>query len=130
MLRFNWSCNQCGMSSGRRYSVERHIKTLHGGSGLAIPYEEYVLGRRTGNYIPKQRPRFRRFEDQIEHVIDEELRKKVIQTTVSEMMLNPSEAARITTIVRNILQRKTFRIQLDAVNNANRYIDSIFRGYY
>ena len=92
MRRFNWSCNQCGMSSGRRYSVERHIKTLHGGSGIAIPYEEYVLGRRSGNFIPKQRPRFRRSEDQIEHVIDQELRKKVIQTAVSEMMLNPSEA--------------------------------------
>ena len=80
------------MSSGRRYSVERHIKTLHGGSGIAIPYEEYVIGRRNGIYIPKQRPRFRRFEDQIEHVIDEELRKKVIQTAVSEMMLNPSRS--------------------------------------
>ena len=129
MRRFNWSCNQCGMSSGRRYSVERHIKTLHGGFGIAIPFEEYVLGRRNGIYIPKQRPRFRRFEDQIEHVIDEELRKKVIQTAISEMMLNPLESARIRTIVRNILQRKTFRIQQDAVNNANRYIDSIFRWY-
>jgi hypothetical protein len=118
------------MSAGRRYSVERHIKTLHGGSGLAIPYEEYVLGRRSGNYIPKQRPTFRTFEDQIEHIIDQELRKKVIQTAASEMMLNPLEAARIRAVVRNILQRKTFRIQQDAVNNANRYIDSIFRWYY
>ena len=92
MRRFNWSCNQCGMSSGRRYSVERHIKTLHGGSGIAIPYEEYVLGRRNGIYIPKQRPRFRRFEDQIEHVIDEEFRKKVIQTAVSEMMLRSTRS--------------------------------------
>ena len=81
-------------------------------------------------YIPKQRPRFRRFEDQIEHVIDQELRKKVIQTTVSEMMLNPLEVARITTVVKNILQRKTFRIQQDAVYNTKRYIDSIFRWYY
>ena len=130
MVRLNWSCNQCGMSSGRRYSVERHIKTLHAGYGMAIPYEEYVLGRRSGMYIPKQRPRFRRFEDQIEHVIDQELRKKVIQTTVSEMMLNPLEVARIITVVKNILQRKTFRIQQDAVYNTNRYIDSIFRWYY
>ena len=93
------------------------------------PMKNMYLEEEMVIYIPKQRPRFRRFEDQIEHVIDQELRKKVIQTAVSEMMLNPLEAERIRTIVRNILQRKTFRIQQDAVNNINRYIDSILRWY-
>ena len=27
------------------------------GFGIAIPYEEYVLGRRNGMYIPKQMPK-------------------------------------------------------------------------
>ena len=50
------------MSSGRRYSVERHIKTLHDGFGVAIPFEEYVIGRRNGIFIPKQMSRVARFQ--------------------------------------------------------------------
>jgi hypothetical protein len=115
------------MSSGRRYSVERHIKTFHGLSGMAIPYEEYVLGRRSGKIIPKQRPRIRSFEEQIENVIDQELTKKVIQMAASEMMLNPAQASRIRNAVTNILLTKIFKIQQDAMNNTNRYIDSMFR---
>ena len=34
--------------------ISRH---LHGGYGVAIPYEEYVIGRRNGIYIPKQMSR-------------------------------------------------------------------------
>ena len=48
---------------------------------------------------------------------------------VSEMMLDPLEVISIKTIVRNILQTKTFGIQQVAVNNINRYIDSILRRY-
>jgi hypothetical protein len=114
------------MSSGRRYSVERHIKTFHGWSGIAIPYEEYVLGRRSGKFIPKQRHRIRSFEEQIENIIDQELRKKVIQTAVSEMMSNPAEANRIRNAVNNILLSKTIKIQQAAMNNTNSYINSTF----
>ena len=37
-------------------------RTLHGGYGIAIPFEEYVIGRRNGMYIPKQMSRHLRFQ--------------------------------------------------------------------
>jgi hypothetical protein len=48
------------MSSGRRSSVTRHIRTLHQGMGGVIPFIEYVSGRRAGKYPPQERPRFNR----------------------------------------------------------------------
>jgi hypothetical protein len=39
------------MSSGRRYSVQRHVKNIHGGQGNIVPFTEYVVGRLSGHYI-------------------------------------------------------------------------------
>ncbi|TLX82141.1 MAG: hypothetical protein E6L04_10485 [Thaumarchaeota archaeon] len=50
------------MSSTRRFSVRRHIRTVHDGMGGIIPFVEYVIGRREGNYPPQERPRFSRSE--------------------------------------------------------------------
>lgn len=43
------------MSSGRRFSVERHIKNIHGGNGKIIPFVEYLAGRRDGKFSYKNR---------------------------------------------------------------------------
>ena len=49
-----WSCTTCGMSSGRKFSVQRHIQNygIHNGEGKAIPFVEYAVGRRQGYYEP------------------------------------------------------------------------------
>jgi hypothetical protein len=53
----NWSCSFCGMSSSRRFSIERHIGHIHKGKGIAIPFVEYLAGRRQGKYLPQKVPR-------------------------------------------------------------------------
>jgi hypothetical protein len=40
------------MLSSRRYSVQRHIRNLHGGKGLEVPYVDYMEGRLTGIHKP------------------------------------------------------------------------------
>jgi hypothetical protein len=52
MWKPNWACTTCGMLSSRRYSVQRHIRNLHGGNGLVVPYVDYLEGRLTGIYKP------------------------------------------------------------------------------
>ena len=54
--QLRWSCTACGMSSGRKYSVQRHIinYNIHNGGGNVIPFIEYTIGRREGKYQPQQ----------------------------------------------------------------------------
>jgi hypothetical protein len=46
------------MYSSRRWSVERHILNLHDGTGNVVPFVDYLVGRRSGFYLPKFRPIF------------------------------------------------------------------------
>ena len=46
------------MYSGRRYCVQRHIDNIHNGKANAVPFVEYLLGRRDGSYPPFTRPSF------------------------------------------------------------------------
>src|SRR6476659_5207639 len=57
-MKANWSCTACGMYSGRRYCVQRHIDNIHKGKANAIPFIEYLVGRREGLYPPNARPSF------------------------------------------------------------------------
>lgn len=38
------------MWSSRKYSVSRHISTVHGGNGLLVPFMDYLDGRIRGVY--------------------------------------------------------------------------------
>ena len=58
MSKPNWACSSCGMYSSRRWSVERHILNLHDGSGNVVPFVDYLIGRKSGFYLPKFRPTF------------------------------------------------------------------------
>jgi hypothetical protein len=58
MSKPNWACSVCGMYSSRRWSVERHILNLHNGSGNVVPFVDYLVGRKSGVYLPKFRPIF------------------------------------------------------------------------
>lgn len=49
-MGYNWSCTICGMSSGRKFSVKRHVENIHLGDGGIIPFVDYVSGRRGGSY--------------------------------------------------------------------------------
>lgn len=51
-MKANWACKTCGMYSSRRYSVQRHINTIHSGDGTPIPFVEYLVGRTSGKYPP------------------------------------------------------------------------------
>jgi hypothetical protein len=57
-MKANWSCSACGMYSGRRYCVQRHIDNIHSGKANAIPFVEYLVGRREGLYPPQGRPSY------------------------------------------------------------------------
>jgi hypothetical protein len=46
------------MYSSRRWSVERHILNLHDGISNVVPFVDYLVGRRSGFYLPKFRPIF------------------------------------------------------------------------
>lgn len=48
------------MYSSRRYNVERHIETLHPEVGNVITFMEYLSGVRTGNYIHKSPPSYKK----------------------------------------------------------------------
>src|SRR6266513_955288 len=58
MSKPNWACSSCGMYSSRRWSVERHILNLHDGISNVIPFVDYLVGRKSGVYLPKFRPTF------------------------------------------------------------------------
>jgi hypothetical protein len=40
------------MYSSRRYSVKRHIQNIHEGGADLISYSEYIIGRKSGIYLP------------------------------------------------------------------------------
>jgi hypothetical protein len=61
------------MYSGRRSSVQRHIDNpnIHNGNSGAIPFTEYLVGRRQGSYPPGNRPSFG--QKTIEEKVDAEI---------------------------------------------------------
>lgn len=52
MKKTNWICNACGMSFGRRTSVQRHIDNpnIHNGDSRAVPLADYSVRRTAGIY--------------------------------------------------------------------------------
>jgi len=107
------------MSSGRRYSVERHINTLHGGSGVAVPFEEYVMGIRNGIYTPKQMSRHARFQKvpKFIEIIDEELTKKAVQMAISGLEKNSAEKQAIENFIRLKIQSYVKATRQQAYNS-------------
>ena len=48
----NWACSACGMYSGRKESVVRHIrnKNVHNGYASVIPFVDSLIARQSGFY--------------------------------------------------------------------------------
>jgi hypothetical protein len=57
----NYACDACGMASGRRESVQRHINNprIHDGNAIAIPFVQYLAGLTGGAYPHNIRNPFR-----------------------------------------------------------------------
>ena len=54
MSKPNWACSVCGMYSGRKESVRRHIDNpnIHMGNGIEISFSDSLLARLAGTLVP------------------------------------------------------------------------------
>ena len=54
MSKPNWACSVCGMWSGRKESVRRHIDNpnIHMGNGIEISFSDSLIARLTGTTLP------------------------------------------------------------------------------
>jgi hypothetical protein len=73
------------MYSGRRWCVQRHIDDLHKGKANAIPFVEYVVGRKEGLYPPAQKPSYgsqkkRSLEDKMEDELQNVFARNVAES--------------------------------------------------
>jgi len=106
--KMNWACDACGMASGRKESVRRHIDNprIHNGNAIAIPYVLYVARLAGGAYPYKIHDSFEQkgarwvrdsymqhanesFLDKIEVKIEEKLVDKIAQEAVYRTFLLP-----------------------------------------
>jgi hypothetical protein len=104
----NWAYNACGMSSGRKESVQRHIDNprIHNGNAIVIPYELYIARLAGGAYPYNIHDSFKQkdarwvrdsyvehanesFLDKIEVKIEEKLVDKIAQEAVYRTFLLP-----------------------------------------
>lgn len=103
-MKPNWSCTVCGMYSSRRYSVRRHIKNVHGGEGTCISFVDYVVGRRSGQYLPRSKPDL----DNRVAMIQSAVRKLHIQRLAEKVLPPPGDPsyAEQANILRPMLAKK------------------------
>jgi hypothetical protein len=94
MPKLNWSCNICGMSAGRRTSVQRHIDNpnIHNGHGVAVPFAEYSTGSSYRHHAPRPaaqdatavpaeaKPLIIRVEKEVENEIVKEVARRIFQS--------------------------------------------------
>jgi hypothetical protein len=104
----NWACDACGMASGRKESVQRHIDNprIHNGNAIVIPYELYIARLAGGAYPYNIHDSFKQkdarwvrdsyvqhanesFLDKIEVKIEEKLVDKIAQEAVYRPFLLP-----------------------------------------
>jgi hypothetical protein len=77
------------MYSGRRTCVQRHIDNIniHNGKASAIPFIEYLVGRREGLYPPGERPTFssekhRTLADKMQDELENTFARRVVETSL------------------------------------------------
>jgi hypothetical protein len=75
------------MYSGRRYCVQRHIDNIHKGRANAIPFVEYLVGRREGLYPPQGRPSYSSGKQRtVMEKTEDEVEKIFAQRTAESML--------------------------------------------
>jgi hypothetical protein len=91
LRKMNWTCNNCGMSAGRKTSVIRHISNpnIHNGDGRAVPlgtYRALAVNRTNQSKSPSRISSIAydgtgdlrvRIEKEVENLIVKEVAKKI-----------------------------------------------------
>lgn len=99
------------MSSGRRYSVERHGTSIHNGQSFVIPFIECVIGRRNGLYIPKhvlQLSSSERFLNKASKEFDDKLIEILIERSLPHVMASaPNALDLMSEVIREKKMRET-----------------------
>jgi hypothetical protein len=87
-MKANWCCTACGMYSGRRYCVQRHIDNpnIHKGKANAIPFVEYLVGRREGLYPPNARPSYGSARRTVMEKTEDEVEKVFARRTAESIL--------------------------------------------
>jgi hypothetical protein len=109
-MKANWSCTECGMYSGRRYCVQRHINNIHKGNANAIPFVEYLVGRREGSYPPNARPSYGSRKENLMEKAEDELVNMYIHRAVESFLPavgDPGYRPLIKDVVDNIKTRQS-----------------------
>lgn len=60
MASCTWVCVSCAQHFTRRYTANRHSTNLHDGKGIIVRILDYIVGRVSGQYIPKDPLAYRR----------------------------------------------------------------------
>ena len=101
----------CGMYSSRRYSVSRHINNVHAGKGSAIPFVEFVVGRRTGHYLPQPKP-------DLGSMIQNEVRRIYFKRLIEGFLPPPGDPwyAQQLNLLRPILTKKAINEVMESMS--------------
>jgi hypothetical protein len=110
-MKANWSCTECGMYSGRRYCVQRHIDNIHKGKAYAIPFVEYLVGRRDGLYPPNVRPSYgsqkqRTLLEKTEDELENTYARRAAESYIPALR-HPVYRPLVNAAVNNIIARKS-----------------------
>src|SRR5205085_505060 len=66
MGRITWVCATCAEHFTRKYSASRHNNNLHFGGGLIVTLLDYIVGRASHQYMPRD-PRTRKNHNPLIH---------------------------------------------------------------
>lgn len=97
------------MSSSRRFSVKRHIQKLHNGDGLPIPFVEYLIGRRDGNYWPRSTLKPIRPDNRLMNIFLEEIERDFARKVAAKVN-KPAGDAGYDEIAFNISKIEQFKL--------------------
>jgi hypothetical protein len=121
MTKLNWSCTSCGMSSTRRFSVQRHIDNynIHNGLGQVVPFVEYSVGRREGKYQPQKVPEFTKSKalffdnilDKIAAEVENQIVKDIAKRIYDDLSTDQKSFDDLKTLAKeSILNKNSYRI--------------------
>ena len=87
----NWACSACGMYSGRKESVVRHIrnKNVHDGCAFVIPFADSLIARQSGFYVGQYKKKnylntgFELFQKALPEKMAEKLAEKLTEKWAS-----------------------------------------------
>jgi hypothetical protein len=122
MGKLNWSCTACGMSAGRKFSVQRHINNpnIHNGIGQVVSYLEYSVGIKEDIYRPQKITPFRRTEtpylDKIESEVQNQTVREIAKRIYNRLPGKEPFLNEFETVVSNYLAKKNLYDILNGIN--------------